>query len=51
MVIRDCGLTNMFDIPHVQQIAIDLEFDELVEYLDQNRKAYSRFILFGDDGL
>jgi len=50
MVIRDLGLTNMFDIPRVRQIATDLGYDDLVEYLDQNRKAYTRFILYGDDG-
>jgi len=49
MVIRDSGFTNMFDIPRVRQIATDLGYDDLVEYLDQNRKSYARFILYGDD--
>ena len=50
MVVRDSGFTNMFDIPRVRQIANDLGYDDLVEYLDQSRKAYTRFILYGDDG-
>ena len=51
LIIRDSGFTNMFDIPRVRQIALDFGFNDLVEYLDQNRKAYSRFIMYGDDGL
>lgn len=45
--IRDTGLTNMFDIPSVQKIAFDMEFWELVIFLEDNRDAYVRFILTG----
>lgn len=49
LAIRDTGVTNMLDIPKVRHVALLMEFDELVEYLDQNRKAYATFILYGDE--
>ena len=48
LAVRDTGLTNMFDVPAVQRIAYDMEFYDLVVWLEDNRKAYSRFILYGD---
>ena len=48
LAVRDTGLTNMFDVPAVQRIAYDMEFYDLVVCLEDNRKAYSRFILYGD---
>ena len=35
LVIRDTGLTNMFDVQTVQRIAYDMEFYELVTYLEE----------------
>jgi len=35
LAIRDTGLTNMFDIHTVQRIAYDMEFYELVTYLEE----------------
>ena len=35
LAIRDTGLTNMFDIHAVQKIAYDMEFYELVTYLEE----------------
>lgn len=46
--IRASGLTNMFDVTMVQRIALELDFYELVNYLEENRKGYVRFILTGD---
>ena len=46
--IRATGLTNMFDINAVQRIAYDMNFHELVIYLEDNRKEYVNFILYGD---
>ncbi len=48
LAIRDTGLTNMFDIPMVQKIAFDMEFWELVIFLEENRDSYVRFILTGE---
>jgi hypothetical protein len=49
LAIRDTGLTNMFDIHAVQKIAYDMEFYELVNFIEENRIAYVRFILTGDE--
>ena len=43
------GLTNMFDVTMVQRIAFERDFYELVNYLEENRKGYVRFILTGDE--
>lgn len=47
LVIRDTGLTNMFDVQTVQRIAYDMEFYELVTYLEEHRREYAQFILTG----
>ena len=47
--IRASGLTNMFDVTMVQRIAFERDFYELVNYLEENRKGYVRFILTGDE--
>ena len=49
LAIRDTGLTNMFDIPMVQRLAFDRDFHELVCYLEDHRKEYVRFIMFGEE--
>ena len=48
LAIRDTGLTNMFDIPMVQRLAMDRDFFELVCYLDEHRKEYVHFIMTGE---
>ena len=47
--IRASGLTNMFDVRMVQRIAFERDFYELVNYLEENRKGYVRFILTGEE--
>ncbi len=49
LAIRDTGLTNMFDINTVQQLAYERDFYELVLYLEDHRKEYSNFILTGEE--
>ena len=49
LVIRDTGLTNMFDVNNVKSIAEQLEFNELIEYLENHRKEYVSFILYGKE--
>lgn len=48
MAIRDTALTNMFDVTIVQRLAFEMEFYELVTYLEENRKEYVHFILTGE---
>lgn len=48
LAIRDSGLTNMFDVNMVQRIAYDMEFYELVTFLEEERSAYVHFILTGE---
>ena len=45
--IRATGKTNMFDIPVVQRLAYEIEFYELVTYLEDHRQEYVQFILTG----
>lgn len=47
LVIRNTGITNMFDVISVQRIAFEMEFYELVDFLETNRKAYVNFIIYG----
>ena len=49
LAIRDTGLTNMFDVRTVQRLAFDQDFYELVCYLEEHRKEYVRFIMFGEE--
>lgn len=46
--IRASGLTNMFDVTMVQRIAFERNFYALVNYLEENRNGYVRFILTGE---
>lgn len=48
LAIRDTRLTNMFDIPAVQRLAFERGYNELVIYLEENRKEYVHFILTGE---
>ena len=47
LAVRQTGATNMFDIIRVREIAKELDFDELVEYLPTNKEEYVNFILYG----
>lgn len=49
LAIRDTGLTNMFDVHMVQRLANERGFYELVVFLEEHRKEYVRFILYGDE--
>lgn len=49
LAIRDTGLTNMFDVHMVQRLAFDRNYFELVIFLEEHRKEYVRFILYGDE--
>ena len=49
LAIRKTGLTNMFDVKAVQKIAFEMDFYELVDFLEEDRKDYVNFILYGDE--
>ena len=49
LAIRDTGLTNMFDVHMVQRLAFDRNYFELVNFLEEHRKEYVRYILYGDE--
>lgn len=46
--IRDTGLTNMFDVNMVQRIAYEMDFHELVMFIEEHKSEYVSFILNGD---
>lgn len=48
LAIRKTGLTNMFDTLAVQRIAHEMNFFELVVFLEEHRDEYARFILTGE---
>ena len=50
LTVRDTGLTNMFDVNAVQRIAYEMDFYELVTWLEDYRKEYVRFIPTGGEG-
>ena len=49
LAVRETGLTNMFDLNAVQRIAYDMDFFELVDFIEENKAAYVRFILTGKE--
>jgi hypothetical protein len=49
LAVRDTGFTNMFDTRTVQRIAHDMDFFELVIFLEEHKDKYVRFILIGEE--
>lgn len=47
LAVRNSGLTNMFDIRAVKEIAGQRHFNELVDYIKKNRKGYANAIFDG----
>lgn len=45
--IRNTGLTNMFILENVKELAISFRFKELVELIDKNPDSYVSFIMTG----
>ncbi len=48
MAIRNSGAANMMDVDRVQLLAFERGFHELVIFIEEKRKEYIRFILYGD---
>lgn len=49
LTVRDTRLTNMFDTHTVQRIAHEMNFFELVVFLEEHKDKYVRFILTGEE--
>lgn len=49
IIIRDSGVTNMFDIPRVQKEAFSHSFYELVMYIENQKADYIHFIMYGEE--
>lgn len=49
LVIRDSGVTNMFDIYRVQREAFNNGFYELIMYIENKKADYVHFILYGEE--
>lgn len=47
LAVRETGRTNMFDTNMVQVIADEMEFHELVVFIEERKNEYVRFILSG----
>ena len=47
LAVRDTGETNMFDVSMVQVIANREGFYDLVVYLEDHKREYSKFIMTG----
>ena len=47
MEIRKSGICNLFDIIAIQNEAYKKGFFELVVYLEEHKKEYVQFILYG----
>ena len=48
LFIRETGITNMFDLGMVKVLAKEFDMPELVEFIENNSKAYTHFILTGE---
>ncbi len=48
MAVRDSGRTNMLDTNMVQIIANEMNFFELVIFIEEHRKEYVHFIFTGE---
>ena len=49
LAIRDAGRMNMFDVNMVQRLAFERDFYELVCWLEDHKKEYLRFIMYGEE--
>ena len=49
IAIQKTGLTNMFDTNMVQVLANEMNFFELVIFIEEHKKEYVNFILYGKE--
>ena len=48
LAVRATGKTNMFDVKAVFELAVQMDFSELADFICMDAKAYSHFILTGE---
>ena len=48
LAVRDTCATNMFDLRRVKEIADELEFENLAEYITKNPNGYTNAIFTGE---
>jgi hypothetical protein len=46
--IRDSGYCNMLDTRAVQRAANNMEFYDLVVFIEENKRGYTNFIFHGE---
>jgi len=46
--IRDSGRCNMFDTAAVQRAANDMEYFDLVIFIEEHKRSYTHFIFHGE---
>ena len=49
IAIQRTALTNMFDTNMVQVLANEMNFFELVVFIEEHKKEYVKFIIYGDE--
>ena len=49
IAIQRTGLTNMFDTNMVQVLANEMNFFDLVIFIEDHKKEYVNFIIYGDE--
>ncbi|MCL2798402.1 MAG: DUF5049 domain-containing protein [Firmicutes bacterium] len=49
LAVRATGKTNMFDVKAVFELAMQMDFYELADFIFMDTKAYSHFILTGEE--
>ena len=47
--IRDSGVINMLDVNGAQRISFEQGFYDLVLYIEEDRKRYFHFIMYGKE--
>lgn len=47
LAVRDTGRTNMLDVNMVQMIAFEMEFYQLVNFIEDHKTEYVQFIMTG----
>ncbi len=49
LIIRDSGKVNMFSVNEVQHLAYEQKLYDLVVFIEDHRKEYVHFILYGEE--
>jgi len=49
LAVRATGKTNMFDVKAVFELAVQMDFHEMADFIFMDTKAYSHFVLTGEE--